>query len=165
MLTLDQIVRLMDEVAERDLGGIEIERAGFRLRIDGRPLAPVLHNPTAVSPVLASAEALSPGSVQNHGAASTNSSGGDQPSPDVHVINSPIVGTFFKAPAPEADPFVRVGDRVAKGQIICIVEAMKLMNEIEADEDGEVVEVYAKNGEPVDFGAPLFALKVSKDSP
>ena len=73
-------------------------------------------------------------------------------------MTSPIVGTFYAAPSPDAQPFVRVGDRVKKGQVLCIVEAMKLMNEIESDVDGTISEIYPKNGQPVEYGEPLFAI-------
>jgi acetyl-CoA carboxylase biotin carboxyl carrier protein len=76
-----------------------------------------------------------------------------------HVVKSPIVGTFYDAPSPDAEPFVRVGDRVATGQVLCIVEAMKLMNEIESDAEGEVVKVFVKPGQPVEYGQALFAVK------
>ena len=76
-----------------------------------------------------------------------------------HVVSSPMVGTFYESASPTADPFVKVGDKVKKGQVLCIVEAMKLMNEIESDADGEVVEICTKNGEMVEYGAPLFKLK------
>ncbi|MBM6683899.1 acetyl-CoA carboxylase biotin carboxyl carrier protein, partial [Collinsella intestinalis] len=75
------------------------------------------------------------------------------------AVESPMVGTFYQAPAPDADPFVKVGDEVKVGQTLCIVEAMKLMNEITAEEDGIVREVCGKNGEPVEFGEPLFYLE------
>jgi acetyl-CoA carboxylase biotin carboxyl carrier protein len=78
---------------------------------------------------------------------------------DVHVIKSPIVGTYYASPSPDAGPFVKVGDSVAVGQIVCIIEAMKLMNEIEADVGGEVVRVFIENGQPVEYGEPLFSLK------
>ncbi len=77
----------------------------------------------------------------------------------LHLLKSPIVGTFYAAPSPEADPYVRVGDRVKKGQVLCIVEAMKLMNEIESDADGEVVEIHPRNAQPVEFGESLFSIR------
>ncbi len=153
MLTTDQIVQLMDEVAQKGLGRLEIERAGFRLRIDGAP-APMVYGgaePLA-SPSAAPAQAIA--AAATAGETATLSSAAD-----IHVITSPIVGTFYEAPSPEAEPFASVGAQMAVGQIICIVEAMKLMNEIEADVAGEVVEVYARNGEPVEFGAPLFGVR------
>jgi acetyl-CoA carboxylase biotin carboxyl carrier protein len=77
------------------------------------------------------------------------------------VLTSPIVGTFYSAPSPDSPPFVSVGARVRKGQVVCIVEAMKLMNEIESDVDGMVTEVFPRNAQPVEFGEPLFAIRES----
>jgi acetyl-CoA carboxylase biotin carboxyl carrier protein len=80
---------------------------------------------------------------------------------DLHVIKSPIVGTFYGAPSPGADPFVTVGARVEAGHVLCIIEAMKLMNEIESDVAGELVQVYAENGKPVEYGEALFGIRAS----
>lgn len=79
-------------------------------------------------------------------------------SEDLHVVKSPIVGTFYDAPSPGAPPFVKVGDEVAAGQVLCIIEAMKLMNEIESEVAGEVVRIYGEGGQPVEYGQPLFAI-------
>ena len=81
------------------------------------------------------------------------------PEAGAHIVKSPIVGTFYEAPSPDADPFVKVGDRVSSGQVLCIVEAMKLMNEIESDFAGEIVKIYVKTGQPVEYGQALFAIK------
>ncbi len=78
---------------------------------------------------------------------------------DLHIVPSPIVGTFYSAPSPGAQPFVKVGDAVEPGQVLCIIEAMKLMNEIESDVGGEVVRVFVENGQPVEYGEPLFAIR------
>ena len=78
---------------------------------------------------------------------------------DEHIVKSPIVGTFYAGPSPDAGPFVRVGDFVEAGQTVCIIEAMKLMNEIEADIGGEVARILVENGQPVEYGEPLFALR------
>ncbi len=78
---------------------------------------------------------------------------------DLHTVKSPIVGTFYATPNPNSPPFVKVGDRVKAGQVLCIVEAMKLMNEIESDAAGEVVRVLVENGQPVEYGQPLFAIR------
>ncbi|MFZ0640843.1 MAG: acetyl-CoA carboxylase biotin carboxyl carrier protein [Candidatus Acidiferrales bacterium] len=83
-------------------------------------------------------------------------------SADLHVIKSPIVGTFYSAPSPGANSFVRVGDHVNAGQVLCIIEAMKLMNEIEADVVGEVMRIFVENGQPVEYGEPLFAIHPSR---
>jgi acetyl-CoA carboxylase biotin carboxyl carrier protein len=79
----------------------------------------------------------------------------------LHVITSPIVGTFYRAPNPESSPFVAIGDRISKGQVLCIIEAMKLMNEIEADVEGVIAKVYPQNGQPIEYGEKLFAVRIS----
>jgi acetyl-CoA carboxylase biotin carboxyl carrier protein len=81
---------------------------------------------------------------------------------DLHVVKSPIVGTFYSAPSPGAEPFVKVGDHVEVGQVLCIIEAMKLMNEIESDVSGEVMRIFVENGQPVEYGEPLFAIRPSR---
>jgi acetyl-CoA carboxylase biotin carboxyl carrier protein len=91
--------------------------------------------------------------------------GGAEPAPlegvELAVVKSPIVGTLYRAPEPGAAAFVEIGTMVRKGQVLCIIEAMKLMNEIESDRDGEIAAVYVENGQPVQFGDRLFAIKVS----
>jgi acetyl-CoA carboxylase biotin carboxyl carrier protein len=81
------------------------------------------------------------------------------PNAGLHIVKSPIVGTFYASPSPDAEPFVAVGDTVAVGKVLCIVEAMKLMNEIESDAPGEIVKVFVKPGQPVEYGQALFAIK------
>ena len=81
------------------------------------------------------------------------------PDAGLHIVKSPIVGTYYGSPSPGAAPFVAVGDRVEKGQVICIVEAMKLMNEIESDAAGEIVKCFVTNGQPIEFGQPLFSIR------
>ena len=82
------------------------------------------------------------------------------PDAGLHILKSPIVGTYYGSPSPGAAPFVSAGDRVEKGQVVCIVEAMKLMNEIEADASGEIVKCFISNGQPIEFGQPLFSIRV-----
>src|SRR5687767_13640026 len=151
MLSFKEIKELIDLVTERGLSGLEIERAGFRLRIEGaRP---------AASNGMSAESASLPASVSALAAAATP---GAAPEPeDVHVITSPIVGTFYRAPSPEADPFAEVGERVGKGKVLCIIESMKLMNEIESDVEGEIVAVYARNGQPVEYGEKLFGIRLA----
>lgn len=82
-----------------------------------------------------------------------------EPDADLHILKSPIVGTFYGSPSPGAAPFISPGDHVEKGQVVCIVEAMKLMNEIEADASGEIVKCLVSNGQPIEFGQPLFSIR------
>jgi acetyl-CoA carboxylase biotin carboxyl carrier protein len=80
---------------------------------------------------------------------------------NVHEIRSPIVGTFYRAPAPDADPYVNIGDTISSGTVLCIIEAMKLMNEIESDVSGKIVKILVENGKPVEYNQPLFQIQVS----
>jgi acetyl-CoA carboxylase biotin carboxyl carrier protein len=149
MLSLKEIRELIDLVTERGLSGLEIERAGFRLRIEGRRPA----GAEAPAPAgHAAAAGTAPAPVPEAEPA---------PEENVHVITSPIVGTFYRAASPEADAFAEVGERIAKGKILCIIESMKLMNEIESDVEGEVVAVYPRNGQPVEYGEKLFAIRLA----
>ncbi len=156
MLSMKEIRELVDLVTERGLSGLEIERSGFRLRIEG-PRPAVVEAPQVVPAAAGSTHAQpragAPGAPEA-GAAET-------PDENVHVITSPIVGTFYRSPSPESDAFAEVGSRVGKGKILCIIESMKLMNEIESDVEGEVVAVYARNGQPVEYGEKLFAIRLA----
>ncbi|MGC8917538.1 MAG: acetyl-CoA carboxylase biotin carboxyl carrier protein [Thermoanaerobaculum sp.] len=165
MFTFDEICQLIRLVAETRVGGLELERDGAKLRIDGvQPQA----SPTLLGAPLVSTEAV-------HALrAATTQPLPSPPSPapaaptveetesedNLHFVTSPIVGTFYRAPNPDADPYVQPGDRVRKGQVLCIVEAMKLMNEIESDVDGVIVKIFPENAQPVEFGERLFAIRV-----
>jgi acetyl-CoA carboxylase biotin carboxyl carrier protein len=151
---IDQLRALADLAIEKNLAEIEIEQHGVTVRIR-RPEVHVVATPmgagTAI-PAVADATAAAAGEV------------GPEPGsayPDAHMVNSPMVGTFYTAAEPGADPFVQVGDQVAVGDTLCIVEAMKLMNEITSDVDGEVVAVLQENGQPVEYGQELFAVRAS----
>jgi acetyl-CoA carboxylase biotin carboxyl carrier protein len=156
MLSIKEIRELIDLVVDRGLSGLEIEKSGFRLRIEGRrPAAPEAH---FAAPALSSAaHAPRPADV----AAPLAAAEAEEEDANVHVITSPIVGTFYRSPSPEADAFAEVGARVGKGKILCIIESMKLMNEIESDVEGEVVAVYPRNGQPVEYGEKLFAIRLA----
>ncbi len=155
MLSMKEIRELVDLVTERGLAGLEIERAGFRLRIDGRRPAPseAAHAATAVPHAPAAGPRIAEAGGAPAGAAAEDE--------NVHVITSPIVGTFYRSPSPESDAFAEVGQRIGKGKILCIIESMKLMNEIESDVEGEVVAVYPRNGQPVEYGEKLFAIRLA----
>jgi acetyl-CoA carboxylase biotin carboxyl carrier protein len=161
-MNVKEIKELVELVSRRGLAGLEIERAGFRLRIEGAPAhrgAPVFARAVA-DPVAAEAPALPPAgpvaAVAPHVPPGPPGSGEHE---GFHVITAPIVGTFYRAANPDAEPFVKVGDVVEKGKTLCIVEAMKLMNEIEADVSGTVVSIYPQNAQPVEFGEKLFAIQ------
>jgi acetyl-CoA carboxylase biotin carboxyl carrier protein len=164
---LGQLERLLSFMSEHGLEEFEYAHGDLRIRLKKAiPLpssAPVLALPVAqaAAPQVIVTQAL-PNAPQTAAQAGT---GPAQPTPaaaapaDEHIIKSPIVGTFYAGPSPDAGPFVRVGDFVEAGQTVCIIEAMKLMNEIEADVGGEVARVLVENGQPVEYGEPLFALR------
>jgi acetyl-CoA carboxylase biotin carboxyl carrier protein len=153
MLSFKEIRELIDLVSERGLSAVEIEQAGFRVRIEGVKTAgngassaaePAM--PAAAFPAATGAAAAAPAPPEDK---------------NVHVITSPIVGTFYRSASPEADAFAEVGQKVARGKILCIIESMKLMNEIESDVEGEIVEVFPRNGQPVEYGEKLFAIRLA----
>jgi acetyl-CoA carboxylase biotin carboxyl carrier protein len=164
MLSFEQIKELIELVSQYRLQGLELERSGFKLSIAGHDSRPA---PAAVAaPVVTHvAAALTPAAVEAAPAApplAAPAAAAPAPAPavtDGHTVRSPIVGTFYASPSPDAEPFVRVGDRVRHGQVLCIVEAMKLMNEIESDVAGTVLSVLVKNAQPVEYGEALFNIK------
>ena len=153
MLTFEQIKELIDIVCRKGLQALEVERSDFRIKIEGQKI--VGEDGAPVQIVDAADLALNTADGSDAGveaAAGVAEEAG-------HTITSPIVGTFYEAPSPDSDAYVQVGDTVSQGQVLCIVEAMKLMNEIESDVDGVVVEIYGRNAQPVEFGEPLFAIR------
>src|SRR5262245_41217822 len=137
MLSFKEIRDLIDLVAERGLSGLEIEQAGFRIRIEG---VRSTDNTAVAAPLPLPTGALSPGPPPSPVAASAPAT--PQEEEGLHLIRSPIVGTFYRSPSPEADAFAEVGQKIGRGKILCIIESMKLMNEIESDVEGEIVEVF-----------------------
>ena len=155
-MNFKEILELIDKVADRGIASLEIEQAGVKLRIEGKTAGPqVLHSygegqGAAIQP---SAPAVAAAPVAAREPEVDSEAG-------LHIITSPIVGTFYRAPNPESEAFVSVGDSVSKGKVLCIIEAMKLMNEIECDADGVVAKIYPQNGQPIEYVEKLFALRV-----
>ena len=151
MMNLEEIKRILEMAREHSLIEFELEQQGIRLRIrrDGASPSPdaVVVKPDA-APALASTEA------------STAPDREDAESLELTIVKSPIVGTFYRAPDSNGRPFVEVGDTVRRGHVLCIIEAMKLMNEIDSEHDGEIVSIFVENGQPVQYGERLFAVKV-----
>jgi acetyl-CoA carboxylase biotin carboxyl carrier protein len=156
MLSFKEIKDLIDLVADRGLSALEVEQTGFRIRIEGAHSRG--GNGSATLAVEAGAGAPSPAPGPSLAAAEPAAARDEE---NLHVITSPIVGTFYRAPSPEADPFAEVGQKISKGKILCIIESMKLMNEIESDVEGEIVEVYPRSGQPVEYGEKLFAIRLA----
>jgi len=146
------LVDLVNLVCSKDISEFELEREGFRLRIRRAGPATSSSEPQAGSPIIAVERVAASAPVEESAVEEEGDDG-------LFVARSPIVGTFFRAPNTGAEPYVKVGDRVKQGQVLCIVEAMKLMNEIESEAAGVVGEVLVENGQPVEFGEPLFKIR------
>jgi acetyl-CoA carboxylase biotin carboxyl carrier protein len=157
-MNIKEVKDLIHEVLQSDITEFELEHTGTRIRLkrgfggdpvatahpSAHPIAGSLSGPPAATSELVTPEADSAGKAEE-----TN----------LHIITSPIVGTIYRAPSPGSDPYVQTGDHVKEGSVLCIVEAMKLMNEILSDVEGEVVRIYCENATPVEFGQKLFAIR------
>lgn len=153
MLKLSEIKELIKLIDETSVSEIEIENEGSRLRIR-KAVAELATAAVPLAPVPQPAAPAQPAAAQPQPVPAE----ADQAA-NLHKIVSPMVGTFYRAPSPGAAPFVDVGDKVNEKTVVCIVEAMKLMNEIEAEVKGEIVEVLVENGQLVEYGQPLFLVK------
>lgn len=178
-MNLKEIKDLIELVSEKGFAEFEIERQGFRLRVSRfqEPATQVIHPappPVIISPALPGTPEILPAAAHRApalesapsatGSQAAGSRRPEQPDaisaePDLHVIKSPIVGTFYRAPSPNSEPFVTVGAQIEPDSVVCIIEAMKLMNEIQAEVGGEIVKIYVENGQPVEYGQPLFGVR------
>lgn len=160
-VNMDELRELIALLRENGLAEFELEREGFRVRLRRES------DPVSAYPGEASLAAAPPGdapvvqkpvtsSVPHPGAQAETAASEDL---GLHIISSPIVGTFYRSPSPTADVFVKIGTNVEPETVVCIIEAMKLMNEIQAEAEGEVVKIYVENGQPVEYGQPLFGIR------
>jgi acetyl-CoA carboxylase biotin carboxyl carrier protein len=168
-MDLNQIKQILDLVREHELSEFEIEHDGLRLKVrkdvNG---AHVITLPAPVAPAVVLAGTAASGaaaaSVPTPVATTPGATvAADAPADteiELAVVKSPIVGTFYRSSEPGTSPFVDIGTTVKKGQVLCIIEAMKLMNEIDSEYDGEVVNIYVENGQPVQYGERLFAIRI-----
>ena len=155
---LVEINRVLAYMTAHGLQELEYESGEFRVRLkrqDASGPGPVVSQPPPVVSRAVPAAAPAPAEPAVRAPAPPSVA------ENLHTVKSPIVGTFYASPSPDAPPFVKVGDTVSRGQVLCIIEAMKLMNEIEADQAGEIARCYVENGQPVEYGQPLFALRPS----
>jgi len=153
-----ELRELIEFLKEQDIAEFELERGDVKVRIKrGMPIAmvPPTHN---LVPATAPNIALPSGSEASPSFPATAKVPAAEEG--LHQVKSPIVGTFYESPSPGSPPFVKPGDNVEPGQVLCIIEAMKLMNEIEADVAGEVVKRLVNNGQPVEYGQPLFSIRL-----
>ncbi len=158
---IKELVRIV--AGEASLDEVEVERSGVRVRIKRsgasvEAAAEPVASPPAADPV-SDADAPASTPAPPPAAVAPPSEAAPPEEPGLAYVTSPIVGTFYRSPSPDADPFVSIGDTVAKGDIVCIIEAMKLMNEIEAEASGEIVSVFVENNHPVEYGERLFAIR------
>jgi acetyl-CoA carboxylase biotin carboxyl carrier protein len=156
---IEDLRQLIEFLKQHQVAEFDIDRGDLKIRLKFNPPE---SGPASLSD-LARLLRTAPPAVAQAAAASTAAGSGPEPAADpeagLHLLKSPIVGTYFGSPSPGAAAFVSPGDHVEKGQVICIVEAMKLMNEIEADVSGEVVRCLVSNGQAIEFGQPLFAIR------
>jgi acetyl-CoA carboxylase biotin carboxyl carrier protein len=165
MLNLEEVRELTELFSEHGLTDFEFENADIRIRLSRNP-APGAGVPASVAPPATHAASLMQhaSSAQPASSAAVTQQPESQPASvvpeeELHIVTSPIVGTFYRSPSPDADSFVKAGAHVEVGTVVCIIEAMKLMNEIESDAAGTVVKIYVENGQPVEYGQPLFGIK------
>ena len=154
---IQQIEQLLEFMTEHNLEEFEYSRGDLRIRLRKPSAAVAVAAPGGRAAAPETADTGSGEASQAAGAVSEARS-----TEDLHLVKSPIVGTFYGAPNPGSEPFVKVGGRVETGQTLCIVEAMKLMNEIEADVSGELVRIFVESGQPVEYGQPLFGIRPSR---
>ena len=170
-MDLDQLKQILDLVREHELSEFEIEHEGLRLKIrkdaagaPGSLVAVPATGPAAPASVVSLASATVSASAAPAVAAvpaTPTSTNPGEAELELAVVKSPIVGTFYRSPEPGAPSFVEIGSTVKKGQVLCIIEAMKLMNEIDSEYDGEIVNVYVETGQPVQYGERLFAIRTA----
>jgi acetyl-CoA carboxylase biotin carboxyl carrier protein len=168
-VNMDELRELIELIREHEFTEFELEREGFRVRFRrgadaGESTGAAGGPPQTVSGSIQSTTTLPPAEAgstpsiapSHPGAKAQTEASEDQ---DLYIIPSPIVGTFYRSPSPNADSFVKIGSRVEADTVVCIIEAMKLMNEIQAETSGEVAKIYVENGQPVEYGQPLFGIK------
>ena len=156
---LEKLERLIELMVEKDVVEVELEESGTRWRVRRNDPHAVSYAaaPLAAAPMpMVPPAGGMPAAVPSGAGAGAAAGGGE---PEGEVFKSPMLGTFYQAPSPEAEAFVKAGDRVTADTTLCIIEAMKVMNEIKAERDFEIVEVLIKNGEPVEFGQPMFLIR------
>jgi len=155
-VNMEELRELIGLLRENGLAELELENEGFRVRLRRESAGYEPSNAVAPPPPPPPPAPVPAHSPAHPGTQATTAAAQDQ---DLHIISSPIVGTFYRSPSPTADAFVKIGSNVEPESVVCIIEAMKLMNEIQAETTGEVVKIYVENGQPVEYGQPLFGIR------
>jgi len=159
-VNLDELRELIGLLRDNGLAELELENEGFRVRLrresERAESSHAAVPPAPVSEAAAPAPAAAASGPAHPGTQASTAAAQDQ---DLHIIQSPIVGTFYRSPSPTAEAFIKIGSNVEPDTVVCIIEAMKLMNEIQAEMSGEVVKIYVENGQPVEYGQPLFGIQ------
>lgn len=170
---IDQLKELVAFLKENEIAEFDLDRGDLKVRLKFAsavvaPAAPASSlDLVSLARLLGSSQAshaaplATPAPAVGDPAPATSTAAAATETENLHIIKSPIVGTFYESPSPGSSAFVSNGDRIEKGQVVCIVEAMKLMNEIEADASGEIVKRLVNNGQPVEYGQPLFAIRIA----
>ena len=159
-MNLKELKELIEFLIEKDIAEFELERGDVKVKIKRAAEAPPAAAPDSRYIAVHSAPVMVPATVAPAHAQVDLAAGAAAEA--LHIVKSPIVGTFYESPSPGSPPFVKVGDTLEVGQVLCIVEAMKLMNEIECDMAGELVKKLIANGQPIEYGQELFALRPAK---
>ena len=154
---IEDLKQLIEFLKENQVAEFDLDRGDMKIRLKFNQGAAPIAAPVLANIPLVAAQGMPPAAAPLAVPAAPPPA--PEPESDLHIVKSPIVGTFYGSPSPGAAPFVNPGDRVEKGQVICIVEAMKLMNEIEADAGGEIVKCLVTNGQPIEYGQPLFSIR------
>jgi len=158
-MDIRKIKKLIELLEESGIAEIEIKEGEEAVRISRMPVHVAGAQPvTPLAQTAAPAAGVPPRVPELQPAALAGGAAG-KPKPNEHVITAPMVGTFYAAPSPGAKPFVEIGDEIKVGQVLCVIEAMKMMNQIEADKAGRIASIMARNGDPVEFGQPLFVIE------
>jgi acetyl-CoA carboxylase biotin carboxyl carrier protein len=159
-LNMTEIRELAELVDAHGFTDFEFENENIRVRLSKMPPPQIVQavQPAAAAPPQQTVQASAAAKLEtpHPGAQAETEAAADE---DLYKITSPIVGTFYRAPSPDKDPYIKVGDSVSPDTVVCIVEAMKLMNEIQAETSGEVAKIYVENGQPVEYGQPLFGIR------
>jgi acetyl-CoA carboxylase biotin carboxyl carrier protein len=155
-MDIRKVKKLIELLEESGIAEIEIKEGEEAVRISRMPTGQIMPQYFSAPPMAAPAAIVAPAPAA---APAQSPTGHARPKEDPNIVPAPMVGTFYAASSPTAKPFVAVGDDVKEGQVLCIIEAMKMMNQIECDRSGRVTAIMAKNGDPVEFGQPLFVIE------